>query len=81
MADPIEKFLTKVSTKERLILSTMIELILAGKKAGPDIKKLTGSDYVFRVRKGKYRIVYRVTPTEIKILSIGKRDDNTYNKF
>ncbi len=81
MADPIEKFLAKVSVKDRLILATMIELILAGKKAGPDIKKLAGSDYVFRVRKGKYRIVYRVTKTEIKILYIGKRDDNTYNKF
>ena len=57
MADPIEKFLAKVSLKERLILSTMIELILAGKKAGSDIKRLAGSDYVFRVRKGKYRIV------------------------
>lgn len=44
---------------------------------GLDLKKLKGRNDVFRVRKGKIRIIFRKTET-ISILAIERRSDNSY---
>ena len=47
---------------------------------GLDIKKLKGRQDIYRVRKGKIRIIYRFnTDSKIIILTIERRNDNTYN--
>jgi mRNA-degrading endonuclease RelE of RelBE toxin-antitoxin system len=43
-----------------------------------DIKKLKGRDDIFRVRKGDIRIMYRFEKEKIFLLSIERRNDNTY---
>lgn len=44
-----------------------------------DAKKLKGyNDHVYRVRLGDYRLFYRFDTNWIKLLSIRKRDDRTY---
>lgn len=43
-----------------------------------DIKKLKGREDVFRIRKGKLRIIFIYKKQKIYILSIERRSDNTY---
>lgn len=59
-----------VKTRKRLIES--IDIIPQG-----DIKRLQGEKYppVYRLRVGKYRIIYHIEQTEIIIVKIDTRGD------
>ena len=57
--DKIEKALQKLSHKERLALKELLEKLYSGKTKGLDIAKLKGYDNIFRVRKGKMRIIFK----------------------
>ncbi|MFA6135765.1 MAG: hypothetical protein WC705_00120 [Candidatus Paceibacterota bacterium] len=76
--DKIEKALSKLSPKERNWVSVLLGLILQNKLTGIDIKKLKGREDVFRAKKGKIRIIFRVKDKEIYILAIERRTDTTY---
>ncbi len=79
MTSDIEKFLTKITEKEKEVLNTISEKIKTNDFSGLQLKKLAGYNDIFRVRKGKFRIIFQVTKTSTKILSIEKRSDTTYN--
>lgn len=81
MSDPIAKFLAKVTEKEKIILSVIIWNILSDKLEGLNAKKLVGSKDIFRVRKGKFRIIYKRTATDCIIMSIERRSEKTYKDF
>lgn len=50
-----------------------------GKFDDLDVKKLKGKINIFRVRKGKFRIIYHIMKNSISIISLEKRSDHTYN--
>ncbi len=79
--DKIQKFLKKLSPKERQVVKDVIELILAGGSDSLDTKKLRGYADIFRVRKGNIRIIYRKIGSEIRLLAIDNRDEDTYKNF
>jgi mRNA-degrading endonuclease RelE of RelBE toxin-antitoxin system len=81
MADKIEKFLSKLSITQRTAILELVQLLKQGKMVGLRPKKLVGHQNVFRIRKGRIRIIYQITQSRIELLEIGNRDDNTYNKF
>ena len=81
MADAIKKFLSKLNSKDKEALSTILEHIVSNKLEKYDIKKLTGYNDIFRIRKGKYRIVYRARGSDIEILQIERRSDSTYKDY
>ncbi len=58
-----------------------IEKILAGDILTLDIKKLKGQEYFYRARTGDLRIIFTKKGNEIRLVSIDRRDDNTYRKF
>lgn len=78
MADKIKKLLAKLSPKERDIVKLLIMRIKLDDIEGLDIKQLKGHDDLFRVRKGRLRIVYRKTPAEFLIVRIDRRNEQTY---
>lgn len=43
-----------------------------------DITKLQNRGYIYRVRVGKYRIIFRRTTAGVELLDIARRSDNTY---
>ena len=45
---------------------------------GLDLKKLKGRNDIYRIRKGKIRIIYRVDNKQIYLLAIERRSENTY---
>lgn len=79
MTSDIEKFLSKITDNEKDTLNTISEKIRVNDFSGLQVKKLAGHDDIFRVRKGKFRIIFQITKTSTKILSIEKRSDTTYN--
>lgn len=80
--DKISKALKKLSAKERNNVKKILLLISAGNFKGLRIKKLRGRKDIFRARKGKVRIIYRVEKSgSIFVLAIERRSEKTYRKF
>lgn len=78
--DKIAKALEKFNTDERNKIKAILLKINSGVFTGLDIKKLKGHDNIFRVRKGKIRIIYRINQNNnIYILTVERRSDKTYN--
>ncbi|MBU1729978.1 type II toxin-antitoxin system RelE/ParE family toxin [Patescibacteria group bacterium] len=78
--DKIAKALKKLGTKEKETVKAILVKINCRGFNGLDIKKLKGRQDIYRVRKGKIRIIYRLnTDNKIIILTIERRTDNTYN--
>jgi mRNA-degrading endonuclease RelE of RelBE toxin-antitoxin system len=77
--DKIEKALKKLTVKEKEQVRRLLKRLKAGKLAGLDIKKLKGRSDIYRVRKGKLRLIYRLDKDrKIFILAIERRTDTTH---
>lgn len=81
MTDKITKELAKLATKERTLLREILQCLQAGQLAGLGIAKLKGHDNIFRVRKGRLRIIYQQSAQRIKVLAIERRSEKTYRDF
>ncbi|MBI1755103.1 hypothetical protein HY250_04855 [Candidatus Azambacteria bacterium] len=77
--DTIEKALRKLNREEKERMKHILTQLAADTLHGLDIKKLKGRKDVFRVRKGKLRIIYRTAEKKIFVLAIERRSDTTYN--
>jgi len=78
--DKIAKALKKFSGEEKEALKIILLKLKEQKFDSLDVKKLKGRNDVFRIRKGKLRVIYRVDEKEnIFILKIERRNDKTYN--
>jgi mRNA-degrading endonuclease RelE of RelBE toxin-antitoxin system len=77
--DKIQKALAKLLDKERRHVKSILEKISFGKNEGLDMKKLKGREDIYRMRKGKIRIIYCQKEKNIYILAIERRSDNTYD--
>ena len=90
MVDKITKALNKFTQKEKELVKNLLLKIntppfippLKGEGRGVglelDLKKLKGRDDIYRVRKGKIRIIYRLDGKQIFLLAIERRNENTY---
>jgi len=78
--DKIKKFLKKVSQKERDILYKRILDLQSKNTSNLNIKKLINSNF-FRLRVGKFRIIFFYKNKKFIISDIKYRNDNTYKNF
>ncbi len=77
--DKISKALAKLTEKEKEAIAEIFVKIKAGKIAGLDLKKLKGYDDIYRVRFGKWRVIYRTEKgNKIFLVWFERRSDNTY---
>lgn len=74
----IEKFLKKLSRKERAVVKSLLSEINSGNYGNLDLKKLKGEKNLLRVRKGDIRIIFS-TGDNIHIFSVSRKNDTTYN--
>ena len=79
--DKLEKALKKLAAGEKGIVKLLLTLIKNRRLTGLDVKKLKGQTDIFRVRKGKLRIIYQLKENEVKILAIERRTETTYKNF
>lgn len=80
--DKITKALQNLSSKERKIIKSILLKIKSSSLSGFDLKKLKNCDDIFRIRKGKLRIIFKKQDDgRYFILAIERRTDKTYNNF
>jgi len=79
--DKIQKALEKLIPKERKKVKEILGELKSQRLESLNIKKLKGREDIFRIRKGRIRIVYRTDQEgNIFILTIERRSDTTYSK-
>ena len=74
----LKKLLSKFSREDRVILEHLIDRIISLSWDNLDIKKLKGYQDIFRLRKGKLRIIFIKTGKSISIINIERRKETTY---
>ena len=77
----IEKLLNKLDPKTRRLIEQAIYDLTRGNLNDFKLKKIKGTKDIFRVRVGKYRIIFRVGDNQINLIAVTKRDDQTYRDF
>ncbi len=75
------KLLKKLSTKEREQLQEVLVLIISDDASSLDIKKLKGTDDIYRARTGDIRIIFQKRSGEIFVLEVSRRDESTYKDY
>ena len=79
--DKLSKALKKLTQKERAHIARALTLLQRGDVGRLDIKKLKGVRDIYRVRVGKLRIVFIYDMSEIRVLTISRRNEDTYRDF
>lgn len=79
--DKIEKALKKLTDGERAAIKTILQKLHARQTQGLDIVRLKGYPSIYRIRKGRLRIIFKMSDNAIYLLKIDRRSDTTYNKF
>lgn len=77
--DKIEKLLRKISKKDRENLLSLLNSLIKRDKAFKAVK-IKNTDF-FRIRHGKFRIIFHKEKKEIIIDSIKLRNENTYKNL
>ncbi|HCC22692.1 TPA: type II toxin-antitoxin system mRNA interferase toxin, RelE/StbE family [Candidatus Falkowbacteria bacterium] len=77
--DKILKALSKLTPDERKKIKILLQKIKTNNLADCDIVKLKGENSIYRIRSGKIRIIFIKDKTSIRLLTIERRSDTTYN--
>ncbi len=81
MVSEIQKFVNRLNVKEKQVVKHTIEKIVQGDFDGLDLKKMIGHKTIYRVRKGIIRIIFTYDKTDVLILKIERRNEQTYRDF
>ncbi len=81
MTDKIRKFVDRLTPKQREVAKLLILRVKLSDTEGLDVKRLQGHEDMYRVRKGRLRIVYLKNATEFRVVHMDWRDDQTYRGF
>ena len=80
--DKIDKALQNLSLREKKLIKSILLKIKINSLSGFDLKKLKNCNNIFRIRKGKLRIIFKKqTNGQCFILAIERRSDKTYNNY
>lgn len=80
--DKIAKALKKLIDKEREAVELILLKVKNNSLAGLDVKKLKGREDIFRVRKGKVRVIFQENNDDtIRVISVERRSDKTYKNI
>ena len=77
----LERLLVKFNREDRKILEYLIGRIISFNWQSLNVKKLKGYQNIFRLRKGKIRIIFTKIGKNIRIINIERRKENTYNLY
>ena len=76
--DKIDKALKKLTEKEKMWIKEVTKALQSGRFDNLNIKKLKIGNDLFRVRKGRVRIIYQIRENQVFILKLGYRKETTY---
>jgi len=78
--DKIKKLFKKLSKTEKEEIISVLSLLACDSLIGLNIKKIVGTDY-WRVRSGRYRIIFKKENGENVVYEIRLRNENTYKNL
>ena len=78
--DKIEKLFRKISKEDRLRIEEIIERLVDGKVDNLDMKKVESTSY-YRIRYGRYRIIFKYKEERIVIETVRLKNDGTYKNL
>jgi mRNA-degrading endonuclease RelE of RelBE toxin-antitoxin system len=78
MVDKLVKFLRKQNPEIARSILELIEKILVGDLRGCDVRRLKGKSNLYRLRKGRIRIIFEKKEGKFLVKKITYRDDQTY---
>jgi mRNA-degrading endonuclease RelE of RelBE toxin-antitoxin system len=78
MTTKLDKAIARLQAKDKAVAQLLIMRIIMNDIIGLDIKQLSGHKDLFRVRKGRVRVVYRQENTRTIIVLVDLRNDKTY---
>ena len=81
MVDQIHKNMEKLSPKEYKLAESLYVLVVENRLENLDVKKLKGHNNIFRVKKGRFRIIFSRQRNENTIRHFGYRNDKTYMAY
>ena len=67
MSDNVTKFVRKLTPKQREVIEELLLRVKSGDLAGLDVKKMKGEGGLYRVRKGKVRLVFEKDSRVVKV--------------
>ncbi|MBI2039112.1 MAG: type II toxin-antitoxin system RelE/ParE family toxin [Candidatus Niyogibacteria bacterium] len=76
--DSIDKEFARLTEKEKKHVRAIFVQLKEGDQRGLNVKKIKGREDVFRVRKGKLRVIYQLQDKTVHILAIRYRREDTY---
>lgn len=80
--DKIAKALQSLSSKEQKIIKSILSKIKENSLSGLDLKKLKNCENIFRIRKGRLRVIFKKQDEgQYFVLTIERRSDKTYNNY
>ena len=74
----LRKLLSKFNREDRDVLGFLIKKIISLDWRGLNVKKLQGYQDIFRLRRGKLRIIFYRHKVNISIINIERRAEKTY---
>ncbi len=74
----LKKILSKFSEAEQLEIESTIATVISLNWRTLDIKKLKGHENIYRVRRGRLRIIFSKEKKGISIFAIERRKEDTY---
>ncbi len=77
MVDKIKKLLLKLSKKDNEKIRELSRKLINGEIKGLDIVKVVNSDF-YRLKSGRFRIIYHFEDKVVIIDSIKLRNEKTY---
>jgi len=77
----IEKFLRKLTKKEQEAFFLLMNQLNKDFSKIPGIKKLQGKKNYYRIRVGRYRLIFVAENNKVEIVRITKRDERTYENL
>jgi len=81
MVDKIKKELSKMTKQELSAYLLVSKQLNIDYTKIPNTKKLSNLKNTYRIRIGRYRLIYQLTNNSPLIIKLTKRDDNTYKNL
>lgn len=78
--DKIKKLFKKLSKIEKEGIISVLSLLASNDLVGLNIKKIVGTDY-WRVRSGRYRILFKKENDDNIVYEIRLRNEGTYKNL
>lgn len=78
--DKIAKLFLKISKKDRELVLGILKLLEHNQTKNLNIIKVKNTDF-YRLKKGKYRVIFHYEEREVVVDSIRLRDEKTYRNL